>query len=485
MSSDNFLRELHQLYTQPVVMREPLLEAADLKRGLTQIEASWVAGRAVYPAVNFQTFAREGYAGNILAYACVHRLAQSGAEAIPRAYVLDSMGRREWLPESHPLNKLLRQPNPNLSSYDWVESMFAMLNIAGNSYWEKERSRVGRVVALWHMRPDRTQPVPDLFGQISAYKYTVGSQSVFVPARNVLHIRYFHPVNDYEGLSPMQVAAKRIDVDTLSTDYTRAFFDNRSVPASLLIVKKKLLQAEAERLKAEWKARFSRNFHDVAVIDQDMTFQPVGVNNRDADLSGINLESQSQICAVFGVPPILVGLRVGLENSPWSNVGEARRSFWEDTLVPQLRRLEEVLTVGLAREFGDDLFIGFDTSNVVALRENKSQMHEIAARGVSAGYLTINDARRLAGMDPLPEGDVFLWPLNMQVVPVESEYRRNVLEESGSTQKVADLSGVRTENWLGLSEYFDKLRLIQARWGTELGERGTRVVPTNGRVLEH
>lgn len=451
---NDFFRDLHRLYSEPLASGESLPEFLDLKRGLTQIEASWIAGHAVYPEVSFRTFADRGYAGNILAYACVHRLAQSAAEAVPRAYTYDASGKKTWLPDKHPLNVLLRRPNPELSAYDWVEAIVAMLNIAGNSYWEKERSRVGRVVALWHMRPDRTQPVPSDDHTIRAYRYTVGSESVLVPAKNVIHLKYFHPTNDYEGLSPMQVAARRIDVDSLSTDYTRAFFDNRSVPASLVIVKKKLLPAEAERIKTEWKQRFSRNFHDVAVVDQDMTFQPVGVNNRDADLGGINLESQAQICSVFGVPPILAGLRVGLENSPWSNVGEARRSFWEDTLVPQLRRLEEALTVGLAREFGPDVYIGFDTASVVALRENKTQMHEIAARGVLSGYLTINDARRLTGLDSVPEGDVFLWPLNTQAVAVSQREGTDLPTDSEDIKSI---------------EYWNRLRHIQAVWGSHLG----------------
>jgi len=412
---DQFLISLKKLYTTAQV--QPVSQNVimqDEKRAQSQFEMSWVSGRATYPEINYTTFAREGYGGNIIAYACISFIARSASEVPFKVVSVSSRNREYSVSRRHLLVQLLENPNPDMTFSDFIATTFGYLNIAGNCYWEKERSAVGRVVALWPMQPDRVRPIPGTDGRVSGYAYTHGDKTVIIPAANVLHFKYFHPLNAYEGLSPMQVAARRIDVDTASTDSVRAFFDNKTVPAALLIVKKKLLLNEAERIKADWKARFTRNYHDVAVIDQDMDFKVVGQNYRDTQLDQIDLASEARICAVFGVPPILVGLRVGLENSPWSNISEARRIFWEDILIPQLNWLSQKLTSSLAVEFDDTLKITLDTSNVIALREDRAALHAAARDGLNAGYLTINDARQMVRLPPVRNGDIFMWRLDTQ-----------------------------------------------------------------------
>lgn len=363
---------------------------------------SGISGLAQLPADNYESYAREGYGRNELVYACINEIATSASEARLR---VESKAESEEV-EQGPLVELLTAPNPAMSQYDFLAGLHVYLQIAGNVYIYRVRGRAGQTVALYLLRPDRVAVVPSDTG-VAGYTYTVDGREYPLAAEDIGHVRLPNPFDDYYGLSPLHVLAKRVNQDFAIADFVRAFFQNAGVPSGLLNVKRKLnSEDEANRIRERWRARFSggRNWHNLAILDEDATYQQLSVNPDDMAMPDLTSITEARICSAFGVPPILVGAKVGLDRSTFANYAEARASFWHETLLPLYRLIEDALNRFLAPELGPGLRICWDYSEVGALQDDENARWERVGKAWERGLLLRDEARELMGLDPAPAG---------------------------------------------------------------------------------
>ena len=336
-----------------------------------QYESSSVIGSIVnaggnmpsYPDANYASFSQRGYAGNELVFSCIREIATSASEALLQ--VVDDENNEI---ENSPLAQLIKKPSQYQSQYDFLEGLVTHLNIAGNVYVLKERAGIG-VVSLMLLRPDRVQVVPG-----RGYSYDLGGSRYLIPEEDVGHLKFPNPNNDFYGLSPIQVLLKQISLDTDATDFTRTFFSNAGVPSGLLKLKRKISsQDEAERLRTQWRSQFrgTQNWHRIAILDEDATYETMGSPIGQMEIPELRALSETRICSAFGVPAILVGANTGLQRSTYSNYREARESFWEETLLPLYRRIELFMRSCLMPEFPlEQGTMKFDFSEVKALQED-------------------------------------------------------------------------------------------------------------------
>lgn len=254
---------------------------------------TWQVGRKQYLPVDYETLVKDGYAKNEVVFACIRRVATSASEIKLR--VLEMDGETE-VEEGHPLRILLDHPNDYMSLYDLLEATLIIEQIGGTAYWEKERSMGGLTAKLWPIRPDRIEVVPGLIS-IDHYIYRQGDYEALLPVENVLRMAYFNPVNDFHGLSPLIVCARAVDADNERTDYIRAFFDNAAVPYGLFKTKVKLEEGDVQELRRRWKEQYSGidNWHNIAIIDVDAEYQPLGLSQTDMAFPDLTALSESRI----------------------------------------------------------------------------------------------------------------------------------------------------------------------------------------------
>ncbi len=385
-----------------------------------RVATTWEMGQPQSLPVDYETLAGSGYSRNEIVFACIAYIAESAAEA--KWTVM--LGNEQGAGPAHPLVRLLAKPNPTMNLTDVIQATLVMLNIVGDAYWEKERARNKRdVVALWPMRPDRVKVIPGEHG-IAGYRYELpdGSFRVDYEARDVVHFRYYNPLNEYFGLSPLQVCARAVDADNERSDFTRAFFTNAAVPYGLLTTKQKLIEAEAKRIATRWQEQYggSENWHRVAVLDSDITYQRLGLTQQEMAFPDLTALTESRICMVFRVPPILIGSKFGLERATYANMQEARAGFWQDRMSGILAALTDTMNMSLSPDYNGTT-ITLDLSEVKALQENRDAMWARANMGVAGSWATVNEGRAEAGLDAIPTGDVFLRPMTTVEVPVEEE----------------------------------------------------------------
>lgn len=368
----------------------------------------WAEGDPQWTESTLAGYATEGYQRNAIIYSCIARKAETAATVALRVYSGDH-SKPEMAADDHPLAALMRMPNRYMSWFEMQELLITYLELDGNCYIAKSRRRPsGRVDALYPLRPDCVRHVAQ-GGELIGYIYQPeGCEPDPWLVEDIIDVKYPDPLDLFEGLgrgrSPLMAAAHVGDVDNATTKFLRQFFDNAVVPFGLLKSKQKLLDGEIARIRGRLRAQYGgiKNWGDVMILDADAEYQRLGLSFQEMGFENLDARNEARICSVLKVPPILVGAKVGLDRSTFANYGEARRSFWEDTMLVVYRRFEDQFNLQLAETEFPGYWLRYDFADAPALREDKAARWETAVRAFLGGVATRNEARSLAGLPPAP-----------------------------------------------------------------------------------
>src|SRR5690606_7289400 len=174
--------------------------------------------------------------------ACIEERCTSAAE--PRLVAVRRTAKGPEQIHDHPVLELF-EANPFVDAYTLLASWIMYHDIGGNGFLEKVRSRSGKLVELWPLRPDRMWVIPDADPNVHlrGWEYKLGADTYYLPARDVIHWKSRNPLDDWHGLPLFKPAAMRIDSANAMRAFTQSFFNNAGVPAGLLTFEKQLGQA--------------------------------------------------------------------------------------------------------------------------------------------------------------------------------------------------------------------------------------------------
>lgn len=359
-------------------------------------------GRARWTPRNYSELARVGFAENPIGYRCIRMIAEAAASVPWLLY------EREREHDTHPLLDLLERPNPVQSGADVMEAFYGHLQVAGNAYLEAV-SLGERVRELHVLRPDRVKVVPGSRGWPEGYDYTAGGRTVRFtqdgdgPVRPVLHMTLFNPRDDHYGLSPLEAAAKAIDIHNAAGTWNKALLDNAARPSGALVYAggSNLTEEQFTRLKVELEESYqgARNAGRPLVLEGGLDWKAMGLTPKDMDFIGAKHVAAREIALAFGVPPMLLAIP---GDNTFANYAEANRTFWRQTVLPLVARAARALNHWLAPAFGANLRLWYDIDQVEALSAEREALWQ---RVGTAEFLTDNEKRSAVGYQPLPGRD--------------------------------------------------------------------------------
>ncbi|CAN5208254.1 phage portal protein [soil metagenome] len=349
-------------------------------------------GQPQWTPRNYAALAREGFAANAIGYRCVRMIAESAA-AVPW---LVYEGAKER--DRHPLLDLLARPNPGVTGRDLLESFYGHLQVAGNAYLEAVRLD-GQVRELHVLRPDRMKAVAGPNGWPEAYEYSVSGSSVRLAQGDaVLHLRLFNPLNDYYGMSPLEAAARGVDIHNAAGAWSKAVLDNAARPSGALMYKgiegaPNLTAEQFARLKSELHASFqgAGNAGRPMVLEGGLDWKPMSFSPRDMDFIETRNAAAREIALAFGVPPMLLGIP---GDNTYANYAEANRSLWRQTVLPLVGRTADALTQFLGPSFGSELRLGYDADQIEAL---STEREALWSRVGAASFISDDEKRAAVG----------------------------------------------------------------------------------------
>jgi hypothetical protein len=246
------------------------------------------------------------------------------------------------------------------------------------------------------------------------YEYSMGIAPEKFEAKDVLHLKEFHPTNDFYGLSRLEVAARAIDISNKSMEWNKKLLDNDMRPSGIITLDPALMQEQFDIFVTKFAEQYSGhgNAGSVPIFNGGVEWQATGLNPKDIDWSVGQKENMRQICTIFDVCSQLLG---DTENTTYSNMQEARKALYMEAILPLMDLYRDELNAWLVPLYGDGLYLDYDRDKIEALQEDRAQQYAYIA---SAEWLTINEKRAATGYDEVgPEGDVIL--VGIGKVPLE------------------------------------------------------------------
>ena len=370
-------------------------------------------GRAVWMPRRFDAFAEEGYQKNVVVYRAITQVTRAAASVPWRLFRRTRAGRQAV--EAHALLDLLARPNPTMAHAEFVEAVTGFFLIAGNSFVEAVPAG-GTPRELWVLRPDRMKVIAGPSGLPQGFVFSLAGAERRWDADPVtgrapiLHLKSFHPRDDWYGLSPVEPAASAIDQRNESDTWNMALLQNGARPSGALVYDPQggaaanLSEEQFARLKQEIAEQYSgaRNAGRPMLLDGGLSWREMSLSPKEMDFLEARHAAARDIAQAFGVPPQLLGIP---GDNTYSNYREARLALWEETVIPLLHHLRDEFNGWLAPLFEDGLELDHDLDRVPALTLRRERAW---ARLKDADFLTINEKRAAAGFGPLPGGDALV-----------------------------------------------------------------------------
>lgn len=346
-------------------------------------------------------------------YSCVRILSEALAGLPLHLYRYREDGGKEKATD-HPLYHLLHdEPNPEMSSFVFRETLMTHLLLWGNAYAQIIRNGKGEVVALYPLMPNRMTVDRDKNGQLY-YEYrttpddapTMEGSTVRLPPTQVLHI----PGLGFDGVvgySPIAMAKNAIGMAIACEEYGAKFFANGAAPGGVLEHPGTI--KDPQRVRESWQTTFggSGNANKIAVLEEGMKYTPISISPEQAQFLETRKFQINEIARIFRVPPHMVG---DLEKSSFSNIEQQSLEFVKYTLDPWVIRWEQTLFRAL---FSDkekkEYFFKFNLEGL--LRGDYATRMTGYATARQNGWMSANDIRELENLDRIPTeegGDLYL-----------------------------------------------------------------------------
>lgn len=370
-------------------------------------------GLPTWKTHKYEDFAKEGYMRVAWVYACINEITSSVASVPWKLY--QKRDKKELT--DHPVLSLINKPNKRETRYFFFEQWAGFLAIAGNAFWEL--SLVGqKPVAMYTVRPDKMKIYPDQQNGVAKYVFEYNEYRAEFKPEQIIHFKFFNPIDELYGLSPIQVAARVVDTENALLDVNKSLIENGLKPEGAFCTEGKLTDAAFRRLKEQINVEYADSAKQgrPMLLEQGLKWQQIGLSTQDIQFINQKKLNRVDICAIFGVPPETVGDK---EHATYSNYQEARRSFWEETVIPRyLDRLKEQINMTLVPMIDDSVYLDYDLSNVPAMRANFNELVENAYKLWQMGFPInqINEKLKL-GFDPVPWGDTVL--VNSSQLPID------------------------------------------------------------------
>lgn len=319
---------------------------------------------------------------------------------------------------NHITNHLLSvKPNDYCTPFVFMQTQQAHALTWGNSYTEIVRTG-GVPTGLRIILPDTCTPELDEQGN-KIYKVRE-LQPGTDPVRTIVDANMLHiPGLGYDGLRGDSVIARArecIGLGMAAETFGASFFGNGAIPQGILTHPGELSPEAETKLAQDFEAkhRGAVNGQRVAVLDEGMKYQHVGIPPEDAQFLQTRQFQVVEIARWFRTPPHML---YDMSAATFGNFEQSNMDFLTYGLLPWLIKWQQECKLKLLTEKEQErYFFAHDPS--VLLLPDMNTRYTAYATGRNNGWLTLNDILRAERKPILPPeiGDVRLAPSTMKTL---------------------------------------------------------------------
>ena len=353
----------------------------------------YTTGKPVWSGRNYNKFADEAYIKNVIAHQSISKIANAAASVALKI----KKGANYVDFAKHALGKLLKAPNPATGGAEFFVGVYTYKLISGNSYILALGDE--QPLELHSLRPDRVSVIAGQGAMPAGYRYALGNNKTKdYKFSQVLHLKYFHPLDDWYGLSPIEAAAYSIDQHNQAGAWNQSLLQNGARPSGALVVKQangevggSLSDEQYNRIKAQIDDEFtgSGNAGRPILLEGGLDWKEMSLSPKDMDFIEMKNSAARDIALSFGVPPQMLGIP---GDNTYSNLAEARLSMWEQTVIPLVQNMVDELNNWLSPRYGAGVKIEADLDSVPALQPRRDAIWERVSK---ADFLSTEEKRKL------------------------------------------------------------------------------------------
>ncbi|MDR1333388.1 MAG: phage portal protein [Holosporales bacterium] len=380
-------------------------------------------------STDYDDLSEIGYKKNVIVYRCVQLISRAIASV---DWILqkpvDSDDAHEIL-HKHEILDLISRPNSKQYKTTFMEEAISNLLLSGNSYITVVRDSKDIPRELHLLRPDRVRVIPGVSSIPLGYEYSIGEMSRLFDVdqetghSNLLHIKLFNPLDDWYGMSPVEVALSSINQHNAIAQQNTSFLHNGGRPSGALMYKSSIDPQKRDELKENLRTLYEggRNAGKILLLEGNFEWREMGLSPKDLDfISGKELAAK-EIALAFGVPSILIGC---MSSATFANYKEARYNLWEETIIPLLNIIAGEFSNWLQSIFKTEYRLWYDLDSIPALsKRRESEWKKIN----DAEFLTINEKREELGYSYLADPS--------SIKPLESPPETDPVESPQTTSQ--------------------------------------------------
>lgn len=363
--------------------------------------------------------------------------------------------------------QLIKKPNPKMTRYDLFEITQLWMDTTGNAYWYLPKGEN----VIFPLRPSKMAIVPDKDGTVIGYAYKkekgferhlrtngVSTQQEYrisdedfkkelqrklafstgkdvdsrkidiksisqwkaIETDEIIHFKYQHPNNDYYGMSPLQPLLTSIQTELYARQWNLEFFKNGAVPLGIMIVPDTVDPDDWENMKESWAKEHEgvKKAHRIAWLNREVEYKQIELSQNELDFLNLLRLSREDILAALNVPPVMVGVfEFSNTSSRSAGVREQRKIFWEDCIIPKLRKLYDKLNLTFYADSPNKL--SPNLTNIEALQKEWIQIAKGAKEALVGGGLSLSEVREIFwDKHDLPDDPIYL---PTQAIPITSD----------------------------------------------------------------
>lgn len=336
--------------------------------------------------------------------------------------VMKQDGESHTEDREHPVAMLLRSPNETggIGRVTLMTTSQTHYNIAGNAYQQIERDAAGTPIRIWPLPETTTPLLPEKGGRgIIGYRTQINGVAVDLPPGDVIHPMGLS-LDGYVGESPVRLCAIALQSSAQMEKYGLDFFLNESKSGGFLMHPGKLTDDAKRRVRKSLKDQAkadpgeadgglttnvgTRTHHDLKVLEEGMKFVDTTIAPEEAQFLGSREFVISEVARIWRIPLVLLQSIQG--STVWgTGIETLMIGFVQQTIMPIVARWEDEMTRKLLTlaERDAGYYIKFDVSGL--LRGDAKSRAETNDIQIKNDSLTVNEARRMEGRNPIPGGD--------------------------------------------------------------------------------
>jgi HK97 family phage portal protein len=320
------------------------------------------------------------------------------------------------------LHSLFHKPNDSLSRYDLWKETAAWWFMEGEAFWWFGADYGGGLPKnLYILNPRKMQLEGEGLDmrEIPGHKkrrwfFNSGSELVPIFSDELVHFKNWNPWNPLRGVNPLVSLAFELEQDYYANKANSTLLKHNAIPQGLLKTDQTLRPEEADAIERRWESKYGqvKAGRKIAVLGKGTSFEALSFNPDVIKLFELKRWNLYTILAKFGIPPRVANISDRSTALSGKDTKEQHSAFWQYTLIPFLRQLEQILESQFFMRFGLKENGRFDLWDIPELQDNEDAQSKRDIAEINAGLKTINDVLKERGKEPKPWGDIWYRPKN-------------------------------------------------------------------------